>query len=253
MNNDNPIGVFDSGLGGISVLKEMIQLMPFENYIYMGDSAFAPYGTKSKDEIIERSKTVCNFLLEHQVKAIVIACNTATSASAKVLRETYPIPIIGMEPALKVAASANNKQTIVIMATAFTLKEKKFQDLLMQHKQNHEVHLIACPELVGLIEHGELEQKDKVNIQLKKYFQGYQHIDSIVLGCTHFVYFKQDLQNMFPQTTIIDGNYGTSLHVEQILKEQHTCNIKQKKGDIKLYNSTYDEKLLKLSYKLLHM
>ena len=122
-NKDKAIGVFDSGLGGISVLKELVKSMPNEKFIYYGDSANAPYGIKTKEEITKRCIDIIEFFLNKGVKAIVIACNTATSAAANILREKYiDIPIIGMEPALKVAADGKNNNTIVVMATTLTLK-----------------------------------------------------------------------------------------------------------------------------------
>lgn len=125
MNNRQPIGIFDSGLGGISVLKELRLLLPHEHFIYYGDSAHAPYGIKEKAEITARCIEICDYLIDQGVKAIVIACNTATSACVNLLRKRYSLPIIGMEPALKVAAEQGEHQRIIVTATPLTLKEQK--------------------------------------------------------------------------------------------------------------------------------
>ena len=145
-NKDKAIGVFDSGLGGVSVLKELVQAMPNEKFLYYGDSANAPYGIKTKEEITERCENIIEFFLSKGVKAIVIACNTATSAAANILREKYSyLPIIGMEPALKVAADGKVHNTIVVMATPLTLKETKFNNLMARYSDDNTVIKMPCP------------------------------------------------------------------------------------------------------------
>ena len=137
-NSKKAIGVFDSGLGGISVLRDLKKLMPNEDFIYFGDSAYAPYGIKTKDEITKRCVEIIDFFIEKGVKAVVIACNTATSASANYLRKKYKdLPIIGMEPALKVATQGVKNNNIVVMATPLTLKEKKFETLMHKFRGNN--------------------------------------------------------------------------------------------------------------------
>lgn len=150
----NPIGFFDSGLGGISVLKESIKLLPNENFIYFGDSINAPYGSKSIEEIRELTNKAIEFLISKNVKAIVIACNTATSASVNELRDKYSkdIPILGIEPALKPASLSNKKGSIVVMATERTLSEKKFFDLMDKVAKQRDVIKLPCPSLVKFVE-----------------------------------------------------------------------------------------------------
>lgn len=248
------IGVFDSGLGGISVLKELKKMMPNENYIYFGDSQFAPYGIKTKSEITERCKYICEFFMSKGVKAIIIACNTATSACVNVLRETYKIPIIGMEPALKVAAQGKENQHILVMATDFTLKEKKFEKLMSRYSEHNHIYKQPCPKLVELVEHDQLDDNLCVKEQLKAYMKPYEGIkmDSIVLGCTHFVFYQNDIKKMIDENTkIIDGNYGTSRHVKEILISQNNLQDAQHKGTIEIYNSRKDEAVIDLSKKLL--
>ena len=171
-NKEKSIGVFDSGLGGISVLKELREAMPSEKFIYYGDSANAPYGIKTKEEITERCEKIIEFFLKEGVKAIVIACNTATSAAANVLREKYSnLPIIGMEPALKVAADGKIDNTIVVMATPLTLREEKFNNLMSQYDDDNIVIKMPCPELVNIVENDLLDDKEVVEKQIKDYYK----------------------------------------------------------------------------------
>ena len=151
-DNSRPIGVFDSGIGGISVLKEIVALMPEENYIYYGDSAHAPYGTRQVADIQNLSRSCVEFLLEHDAKAIVIACNTATSAAAAMLRADYPdIPVIGIEPALKPAVLWKEHDRIAVMATPMTLKQDKFLSLMHTYEDQSVIYRVPCPKLVGFV------------------------------------------------------------------------------------------------------
>ncbi len=248
-----PIGIFDSGLGGISVLKEMKQMMPNEHFIYYGDSKYAPYGTRDKKYISDRCKSICDYFMERNVKAIVIACNTATSASATMLRNTYNVPIIGMEPALKVAASKDTKQHIAVLATPLTLKEEKFQHLLDHYGSDHHIEKIPCPELVEIIEQDDLDNEPRIHNQIQSYFHNVDinTLDSIVLGCTHFVFFRSYFKQYFPHVEIIDGNNGTSRHVKHILEEKAMLNDSEY-GQIEILNSSDDQAKIILSNKLLN-
>lgn len=247
------IGVFDSGFGGISVLAQMMKDMPNESFYFYGDSKYAPYGEKSKEEIKARCFAICEELIKQDVKAIVIACNTATSAAVQELRAKYDIPIIGMEPALKPAVYNKQKQKVIVMATPFTLKEKKFADLMKQYEQEHEIIKLPTPKLVRLVEQDQLENKTLVNEVLTEYFKeiDLNSVNAIVLGCTHFVFYKQYIQDLVGKhITIYDGNEGTSKHLKKVLKQKGILN-EIDKGNYYIYNSTEDEKLLKLSEKLL--
>ncbi len=162
-NNTAPIGVFDSGAGGISVLKRLWALMPNEHYLYYGDSANAPYGVRPVKEIRDLTFASVEHLLDEGCKAIVLACNTATSAAAAELRETYPdVPIIGLEPALKPAALLGDRPTVVVMATPLTLREAKFQALADRFSDRCELIRLPAPELVTLVE------QNKISAQLRR-------------------------------------------------------------------------------------
>ena len=256
-NCDSAIGVFDSGLGGISVLKELVSLMPNEDFIYYGDSLHAPYGTKNKEEIIQRCLEICDFFISKDVKAIVIACNTATSAAVNILRDTYKdIPIIGMEPALKVAAEDKENNNIVVMATILTLKEKKFNNLMNKYSDKNNIIKMPCPELVNIVENDKLDDTDLINNQIKEYFKdiNLETLDSIVLGCTHFVFFREHLSNLLnKRTCIIDGNNGTARHLKEVLEENKNLNVRNEKGEITFINSCYDVKYIELSKRLFNL
>ena len=241
---ENPIGVFDSGLGGISVLHTIQNLMPKEDLIYFGDSKYNPYGTKTKSEITKRCIEICDHLMERGCKAIVIACNTATSACVPLLRERYPVDIIGMEPALKVACSLGENQTVAVWATHFTLVEEKFAHLMERFDQEHRIVKVACPKLVQLVEEDRLDQKETI----QKVLQGYieqgpmDSLNSIVLGCTHFVFFKEQLQSILPASvSLVDGNLGTAMHLQELLKEKELLN--EHGGSLILFENTLEEKI----------
>lgn len=252
MDKKQPIGIFDSGLGGISVLKEACKRMPNEHFIYFGDSANAPYGTKAKEEIIARCVAICDFFIEKNVKAIVIACNTATSVAAPILREKYDIPIIGMEPALKPVAHDKTNQNIVVMATPLTLKEKKFELLMSKYSDSNNIIKMPCPELVKIVENDLLDNEEIVMKQLNTYYKDIDlnTIDSIVLGCTHFVFYRKYFNAYFKNINVMDGNVGTCNHLHNILENYNALNDTE--GKIEIYNSSEDLKYIALSNKLLN-
>ncbi len=256
-NINKAIGVFDSGLGGISVLKELVSLMSDEDYIYYGDSFYAPYGTKKKEEIVKRCMEICDYFVSREVKAIVIACNTATSAAVNILRDLYkPLPIIGMEPALKLAAENKENNSIVVMATNLTLNEEKFNNLMKKYSNLNNIIKMPCPELVNIVENDMLDDTELVNRQICEYFEDIdmKSLDSIVLGCTHFVFFKEYLSKILDKkTNIIDGNNGTARRLKEILENCESIHKKDKdtkKGEIIFLNSHSDEKYIELSKRL---
>ena len=255
-NKDKAIGVFDSGLGGISVLKELVKSMPNEKFLYYGDSANAPYGIKTKEEITERCVDIIEFFLNKGVKAIVIACNTATSAASNILREKYShLPIIGMEPALKVAADGKVDNTIVVMATPLTLKETKFNDLMARYSDNNTVIKMPCPELVNIVENDLLDDEEVVKTQLKEYYKNLDmsKINSVVLGCTHFVFYRNYMEKILNQNiNIVDGNLGTTNHLKETLRERDELRDGDEEGNVTIYNSSDNERFIKLSEKLLN-
>ena len=251
--NSKPIAVFDSGLGGISVLRRLIQVLPEENFLYFGDSANAPYGSRPTEEI--RSLTLENAeqLFSRGAKALVVACNTATSAAIDTLRERYPNRIIiGIEPALKLAVSRHPNGRILVMATDATLREKKFATLMERFGEHCEILKCPCPELVEFVERGELEGEALQKV-LKAELQA--HLtpapDAIVLGCTHFPFLRSAIQRVVGDSPeLLDGADGTAKETKRRLSEAGLLRTGGP-GKVELLNSLQTPEIFALSEKLL--
>ena len=255
MASSAAIGVFDSGLGGISVARQLHAALPHERIIYFGDSANAPYGIKTPEEVKKLSFAIVERFVSLNVKAIVIACNTATSAAVNDLRANYSIPIIGMEPALKLACDLGKgeSQRVIVAATELTLREHKFADLLQRFSKNHTIFSQACPDLVRIVEDGNLNNRNIVFAALHKYFDEYDldSIDSVVLGCTHFVFYRDYFREFLPaRTNIVDGNEGTINHLRKILEERSQLADNSQEGSITLTNSNTSERMQQLAKSL---
>jgi glutamate racemase len=254
-NKVKPIGFFDSGVGGISVLNESLIVLPNEDFVYFGDSINAPYGTKDVNEVKKLTFNAVDFLLDKGVKAIVIACNTATSAAIDALRINYKdIPIIGIEPALKPAVKISRGKSIIIMATPMTLAEKKFSNLMQKYNKEVDIISLPCAGLVELIENGIVEG-DQINSYLKEKLKEYMHLDiaSIVLGCTHYPFIKNELIKVVGEkTVIIDGSVGTVNQLKRQLTKNNLLNEKRTKGIVSIYSSSINNNIIDLSYKLLN-
>lgn len=255
-NSDQAIGFFDSGVGGISVLKQALKLMPEEDYIYYGDSLNAPYGTKNVEEVKKLTFKAADFLIKKDVKAIVIACNTATSAAINDLRKTYKdMPVIGIEPALKPAVELKREGKILIMATPMTLSEKKFNNLMNNYNKEADIVPLPCPGLVELIENGIVEGRE-----LKEYFNNIlsefkrEEIGVVVLGCTHYPFVKKELSNsLIEGTPIIDGSLGTAKQLKKQLIKRNLYGNEKRKGKVTIFNSLQNSNSLELCYKLLNI
>ena len=212
---------FDSGLGGLSVLREALKQHPEENYIYFADNANIPYGDKDTDTIRRlTTKAIGEVCDKYPVKAITVACNTATSAAITKLREIYSdIPVLGIEPALKPASERHPGGRIGVMATQMTLKEQKFRSLLERYADSSEIISIPCPGLVDFVERGELEG-EKLESFIKDIFARYDTpFDCIVLGCTHYPFVKNAVFNVTECRDIIDGGLGTANNLFRRIKD----------------------------------
>ena len=258
MTSCAPIGVFDSGLGGISVVRQLHAAMPNERIIYFGDSANAPYGVKTPQEVRNLSFKIVEHFAKLSVKAIVIACNTATSAAVDDLRNHYNMPIIGMEPALKLACDlgGGKPQRVIVAATSLTLKERKFADLMNRFTQNHKIFPQPCPDLVEIVENGDLGNKNIVMSALHKYFDSYDlnSIDSVVLGCTHFVFYRDYFREFLPDCVkIVDGNAGTIHHLKSVLESSGQLADANNNGSVLLTNSDSSNRISELSKSLLNL
>ena len=235
--NNQPIGVFDSGIGGLTVLKKIITILPNESYLYYADTQNVPYGTKPKEEVKKYVKEAVDFLVSKHVKAIVVACNTATSIAIQDLRSNYTLPIIGIEPAAKPAVENRGSKKVLIMATPTTIREEKLKDLLEQLSAQESVDLIAMPKLVEFAEKREFES-NAVKEYIKKELESYNLEDysELVLGCTHFPFFKKTLSAIFPKDTqIIDGSLGVANRLKNVLEEQNLLG--NRKLEIEYYYS----------------
>ncbi|MDZ4727628.1 MAG: aspartate/glutamate racemase family protein [Leptospira sp.] len=216
LNGKHSIGLFDSGLGGLSVLKTLWSMTTGCHFIYFADLENGPYGNLTKEEVIQISKSAFDFLLEKNSDAILFACNSATSAAANFLRETHKVPIFGMEPAVKPASSDNPGKAIAVFATKLTLKEEKFKSLLEQLEKNNEYIPVPCEGLAKLIDDGKWEEAwDYLDSKIQSILE---KTNIIVLGCTHYIFLKDKIRKKYPQILIYDGNFGTSSHIKNSLK-----------------------------------
>lgn len=254
MDNNLSIGFFDTGVGGISVLKEAIKLLPKENYIYIGDSLNAPYGVKTPEEARKLTFNMVDKLISMNVKAIVVACNTATSIAIDELRKAYKqVPIIGMEPALKPAVENYGNGIIVIMATPMTLAENKFSKLREKYNKASDIIPMPCDGLVEIIESGNTKG-EIVEKYLRDRFKNIpkEKVSSVVLGCTHYPFIKEALVNVINEdVAIIDGSLGTVKQLKRKLEQKGLLNTSNEQGIVKILNSKEDESLIELSYDLL--
>ena len=239
-----PIGIFDSGLGGISVLAEAIRLMPNENFLYYGDTLHAPYGDKAPEEVFKHVITSINYLLNHNCKAVVLACNTATSVAAQSLRAQHDLPIIGMEPALKPASLLNCEGKILVMATKLTLAQTKFSNLMDKYGEN--AIPIPCSGLMELVEQGKLqceETKQLISHFLSPYLT--QKIKAVVLGCTHYVFLRESIQKIVGSTVpILDGNKGTVRELERRLILAELREKDEETGTVTFMSSCNDPQII---------
>ena len=211
------IGFFDSGVGGISVLHEARRLMPNENYLFFGDNLNAPYGTRPLDEIRALSAAGIGRLLARGVKAVVIACNTATSAYAEIVRAEHPeLPIVGMEPALKPAHYARHGGKVIVLATDATLHLEKFDRLMTRY--GDDVIPVVGEGLVELVEAGKArtaEAAARVRGLLEPYRD--EQVDAVVLGCTHYPFLRTHIEAVFPTARVFDGRDGTAMRLKSLL------------------------------------
>ena len=222
MNNHSQeaIGIFDSGLGGLTVVKELIHHLPNERIVYFGDTARVPYGTKSAGTIIRYSREIVRVLLKHKVKMVVVACNTASSLALDVLKKEFDVPILGViDPGARTAVEVTRNKKIGIIATSSTVKSGKYAQKIVQLNKNIVVTSLACPLFVPLVEEGwfdhavtyQVAQQYLANMKKNK-------IDTLILGCTHYPLLKQVLHNvMGPNVQLVDSAREVALQVKQLL------------------------------------
>jgi glutamate racemase len=273
--NRYPIGFFDSGIGGISVLRQAVKLLPKEDFIYLGDSKNAPYGKKSTEEVRKLTINAVDRIYQRGIKALVIACNTATSAAIDDVRKKYSdIPVVGIEPAIKPAVKLKKMGKIIIMATNVTLSESKFKNLCEKYSDEADIVPLPCPGLVELIEDGKYVS-DQAFIYLKEKLYPYrmEAISSIVLGCTHYPFIIKELSQviksfgripiiiknesiedndkMQDQVFIMDGSLGTAKQLKKKLIEAQLLNTLSDNGNVEIINTLGEGKAYELCKLLL--
>lgn len=234
---NQPIGVFDSGVGGLSVLKHINALMPNEPLIYVADSLYAPYGNKTESEIQARCLAVADVLMEQSVKAMVVACNTATTAVISTMRDQFSLPIIGMEPAVKPAVTTTRNGKIGVLATSATLKSTQFSALLASYGSNTEVFTQACDGLVEQVEQGALQ-----SAQTKILVEGFcapliaAGVDTIVLGCTHYPFLKTMIQRVLGNAIqLIDTGAPVAKQLQRRLMAEQLVNQQQPTDQVNIH------------------
>ena len=239
IQNSNPIGIFDSGVGGLSIAKCISEQLPNEQLFYVADSKFAPYGDVSVALIEQRVNSITNWLVKKNVKAIVVACNTATVNVIEQLRAKHSIPIIGVEPAIKPAAKLSRTKNVGILVTQATSQNQRFLSLIATHKQNSEVHIQPCPGLVELVESGNTSGKE-CNQLLDKYLSPLitKNIDTLVLGCTHYPFLTSAIRDYIGENiTIMETALPVTEQLERRLKNHNLLNQKSNSPSHQFFSS----------------
>ncbi len=239
-----PVAVFDSGVGGISVLRELVRLMPGEDFYFFGDSIHAPYGTRPQEEI--RSLTLENIshMYQRGIKGIVVACNTATSAAIAALRERYTdIPVVGIEPALKPAVMEKEDATVLVMATPMTVQANKFRTLMARFADRATVLPLGCPGLMEYVEAGKMEGEE-VEQYLRELLAPYiGRIDAVVLGCTHYPFLRKSIRRVLGSGPhILDGSEGTAREVQRRLTQMGLLRDRVQGGTV-MFEESMPEKI----------
>ena len=241
--NSNPIGIFDSGVGGLSVWKELIEVLPEEDIIYFADTANCPYGPKSQERVIEIVDQIVKFLISKDVKLIVVACNTATAAAIDYLRSNYNIPFIGMEPAVKPAALNSKTKSIAVLATEGTFNGKLYLETSKRFASDVDLHIKIGDKLVDIVEN------DKINLpetqaHLKELMEPLikKNIDHLVLGCTHYPFLSDALKKILPvDVTIVDPSPAVVKQVYNVLKEKELLATRTEKPSYQFFTSGNDK------------
>ena len=243
------IGLFDSGLGGLSILKELVKELPNEDYLFYEDSINNPYGEKSEEKLLEITSNIVDYLLKNDCKIIVIACNTATTVCMKKLREKYSdVIFVGTVPAIKVAYDNHYKDTI-ILSTPNTMNSKRVEELIHDYKNDDQnIYNISGENLANLIE---LDKKEEIEKLLDRILSDYKDkADSLVLGCTHYSLIKDEINKVLPNTALLDGTKGIAHEVKRQLSEHNLLSNSNELGSIKIVNSKEDS-LIKRSMEIL--
>ncbi|MEG6511092.1 glutamate racemase [Desulforamulus ruminis] len=239
MSQRAPIGVFDSGVGGLSVTREIRRLLPGEDILYYADSAYCPYGDKDPALIRRRERTILDFLLSLGAKLIVVACNTASSTGLEELRQISPVPVVGMEPAVKPAVNATRNGKIGVLATGVTIAGDRFASLVNRYAENTCVITQPCPGLVERVEEGKIN-----DLETRNFLMGFlqpildQGADTIVLGCTHYPFLRPLIEELAgPEIAVIDTGLAVARQVSRVLTENNLASQENRPGKEQFYTS----------------
>lgn len=252
--DNRPIGVFDSGAGGLTVLKELKKKLPHENFLYVGDTARVPYGVKSRPTITRFAVQIMDFLMRKNVKLIVVACNTVSSNSLPHLKSRYLLPVIGViEPGVVLALRQTGNRRIGIIGTQGTVRSHAYRRLILKNDPTVRIWEKACPLFVPLVE--ELSLKSPVtDLVIREYLSDMRknRIDTLVLGCTHYPLLEPSLKRFFKgRVKLISSGYSVALVVLDIMKKKGLFSSRRKKGRIVLYASDLNENFRKLTHSVL--
>lgn len=249
-----PIGVFDSGVGGISVLKELRRQMPAEDYLFFGDNQNAPYGTKSPTEVLSLVRAGVERLLSHNAKEIVIACNTATAVAADEIRRLYPaVPIVAIEPAIKPAVLSASGKRVLLMATPLTLQTERVSRLSRRFESAAQIEVLPCDGLVELIEDGHLDDETLDAFLCRLFSRLSTTPDAVVLGCTHYPHVLPALRRYFGDAvTFYDGGAGCARRARALLEERDLLRGEKRDGSVTFFFSRDNVATRTLAHRLLN-
>lgn len=239
------IGIFDSGLGGLTVLAELVKLLPNEDYIYVGDTARVPYGSRSRETIIKYSVEIASFLVKQNIKLLVVACNTSSAYSLEVLKKQFSIPVIGViEPCVNTFFEKSPHSSVAVIGTRATIKSEAYLQLIQKRDPEIFVFSKACPLFVPLIEEGWIDG-DVTKLVIKEYLQEIQNlkIKDVILGCTHYPLIKKSINEIFPDFQLIDSSKETAKFVKLVLSEQNLENSLENQSTINIYLTDITDKV----------
>ncbi len=245
--NSNPIGIFDSGVGGLTVCKAIRELMPSEHLIYFGDTARFPYGTRSLDTIIRYSREIADFLLSRNVKMIVVACNTASAVALKTLQGEIKVPVVGViEAGARAACRAQDNGIVGVVATRATVNSLSYEKAILEINPNMRVIQRHATIFVSLTEEGWVDD-DITRLAADKYLRGMYNegVRTLILGCTHFPLLKNAIHSVFPEMVLVDSGYEIALEIKRMLKEKNLENLRND-GVVELYASDITDTLQRL-------
>ncbi len=248
MDKNAKIGIFDSGIGGVTVLKEILKILPQEDIIYYSDSKNNPYGDKTNKEILKYSEKITKFFIKEKCKAIVIACNTASASAAKFLREKYKeVPIIAIEPAYKMVHDYAYSKGTLVLATKATIESEKF-NLLFHKYDNHKTILLPCVGLAEIIEEGNMEKIKKYLDDKLVQYGG--KIENVVLGCTHYPLIKNEIKEILGNVQFFDGSPNLAIHLKEVLANKDM--LANNSGKIEFIDSQKSQEKEKRFFEILN-